>query len=285
MRDYLKEIIISIAAILFMAVAIVAYLKAVKEEKANSLTDIYTLIPPNANALLAVNRPAVFTQMILNEPSLYRIFAAEIPDIFLSIIRENQEMSLIVFSFHPQGVICYMQAGSKTTQTIAKEILPKKFKPYSPQVRTDKGIAFHYYPDAENHFFGSYVHNGIWVGSYSSKLLERAALQHLNAEVMLPAEMDSLRKTFDANAPLNIICPTTDLGIHRLQWLSADLFISKGNFCCYGSLPYDSVDTSLYMSIGDTLAQRIEAKYPRIRLSFQVQREGESLNLTGCSPM
>jgi hypothetical protein len=285
MRDYLKEIIISVAAVLFMTLAIVAYFKAVRDEKTSSQTDLYTLAPPNANALLAVNRPSVFTRMILSNPSLYNVFAAEIPEIFLSVIRENQQMSLIVFSFHPQGVICCMQAGSKTANAIAKDILPKKFKPYSPQIQTANGIEFYYYPDAENHFFGFYVHNGIWVGSYSSKLLERAALQQLKGEVLLPVEMNRLRASFDANAPLNIVCPAGDWGINNLQWLSADLFISGGNICCYGSLPYDAVDTSLYTSIGDTLSRRIEAKYPRVHMSFQVQREGEWLNLTGCSPI
>ncbi|MDR1555423.1 MAG: hypothetical protein LBS88_00110 [Tannerellaceae bacterium] len=285
MRGYLKEIFISIAAMLLMLLAITAYFKAVREEKTNSRSDVYALVPPNAHTLLAVNRPVVFNRMILNNPSLYRMFSGEIPEVFLSIIRGNQQMSLVVFSFHAQGVICYMQAGSKTAARITKEILPEKYKPYLPQQQIENGIDFYYYPDTENRFFGYYVYNGIWVGSYSRKLLERAAVQQLNGEVLLPAGMNDRRASFDTNAPLNIICQADELGISSLEWLSADLFVSEGKICCYGSLPYDALGDSLYRSIGETLSQRITARYPRLQLSFQISREDESVYLTGCSPI
>ncbi|MDR2809494.1 MAG: hypothetical protein LBB84_02915 [Tannerellaceae bacterium] len=282
MKGYLKEIIISIVAILIMALAIIAYFKAVNEEQANSRIDVYTLVPPTATTLLAVNRPAVFSRMILNNPLLNKIFAREIPEIFLSVIRKNQQMTSIIFSFHPQGVLAYMQVGSKTAHTIANDILPEKFRPYSPQVQTENGINFYYYPDAENHFFGYYIHNGIWVGSYSRRLLERAALQQQKEEILLPEEIKRLRASFDTTAPLNIICKADELGIRNLSWVSADLFISEGAFCCYGSLPLTAVEA---LSIGDSLARRIEAKYPQLQLSFQTQTEDASINLTGCSPM
>jgi hypothetical protein len=284
MRGYLKEIIISIVAVLIMLLAIVAYFKAVNEEKDNSLTDLYTLVPPNATTLLAVNRPSVFSRIILRNSSLSKMFADKIPEIFLSVVRENQQMTSIVFSFHPQGVIGYMQVGSKTAHAIANDILPKKFRPYSPQVQTENGVNFRYYPDAENHFFGYYVHNGVWVGSYSRKLLERTARQQ-GGEVLLPEEVKRLRTSFDTEAPLNILCPADELGLDRLSWVSADLFVSEGAFCCHGSLPYTAIESSMYLSVGDSLSRRIEAKYPQLRLSFQIQREEQSVVLTGCSPM
>jgi hypothetical protein len=285
MKDYLKEIYITVGAILIMLLAITAYFKSVREEKASGRLDVYTLIPPNANTLLAVNRPAVFNRMILNNPSLYKMFAGEIPDVFLSIIRKNQQMALVVFSFHSQGVICYIQAGSRTAGEINKEILPERFRPYSPQKQTENGIDFYYYPDADNRFFGYYVYQGLWVGSYSRKLLERAAFQQLKGEVELPAGMNSQRTSLDVEAPLNIICPAEELGISGVEWLSADLFISEGKICCYGSLPYDAIDEALYMSIGETLSEQISRKFPRLQLSFQIGRDQEDVYLTGCSPI
>ena len=285
MRGYLKEIIISIIAILIMVLAIIAYFKAMNAEKSNSRIDVYTLIPPTASTLIAVNRPAVFSRMILNHPQLSSIFAREIPEIFLSVVREIQQMSSVVFSFHPQGVLGYMQVGSKAAYTIANDILPEKFRPYSPQAQRIGNISFYYYPDAGNHFFGYYIHNGIWVGSYSRRLLERAAQQQQGEEVLLPEEMQRLRASFDNNVLMNIICPAGELGLHNLSWISANLFIGQGAFCCNGSLPYAAVDSSLYASIGDTLSRRIEARYPPLRMSFQIQPEEESINLTGCSPM
>jgi hypothetical protein len=285
MKGYLKEIIISLAAIGIMLMAIMAYFKAVNEEKAHSRMDLYTLIPPSATTVLTVNRPSVFSRMILDNPLLYKLFAGEIPEVYLSLIRKNQQMSSIVFSFHPQGVLACMTVNSQTAHAIAGDILPEKFKPYSPQIQTENGIDFHYYPDAENHFFGYYIHNGIWAGSYSRKLLEKAAAQQQEGEIRLPEEMNRLRASLDTNAPLNMICPANSLGLSNLLWVSADLFFSEGAFCCYGSLPHGSVEPSLYTSIGDTLSRRIETIYPQIRLSFQLQIEEQSISLTGCTPM
>jgi hypothetical protein len=285
MKDYLKEIIISAAALLIMSLAIAAYFKAMNEEKANSRVDVYTLIPPTATTILSVNRPEVFSRMILGNSLLNKIFAREIPEIFLSVIRENRQAALTVFSFHPQGVLCYMQAGSRTAHTIAHGQLPEKFKPYSPLKQTVNGINICYYPDAANHFFGYYVHNGIWVGSYSKKLLERAALQQDRNEVMLPEEVKRLRASSGTTAPLNIICPAGELGLGNLSWVSADLFISEGRFCCYGSLPYTVADSASYVSIAETLSRRIESKFPDIRITFQINREAEMIYCTGCVPM
>jgi hypothetical protein len=285
MRDYLKEIIISIVAILIMLLAIMAYFKAINEEKLNSRIDVYTLVPPTATTLLTINRPALFARMVLSNPLLNKIFAQEIPEIFLSVVRENQQMASIVFSFHPQGILAYMQVGSKTAHTIANDILPEKFGPYSPQVQTENGINFYYYPDAENHFFGFYIHNGMWVGSYSRRLLERAALQQQREEASLPEEIKRLRASFNTTAILNIICPAGELGIGNLSWVSADLFISEGTFCCHGTLPYTDADSSQYMLMGETLSRRIERKFPNIQLSFQVSREDETVYYTGCFPM
>lgn len=285
MKGYLKEIIISLAAVLMMLLAITAYFKAVREEKANNRVDIYTLVPPNAQTLLAINRPAIFNRMILNNPALHKIFAAEIPEIFLSLIRENQQTPLVLFSFHPQGVICYIQVGVKAEDEITKDILPAIFRPYSPQKQTENGVDFYYYPDRDNRFFGYYVSKGIWAGSYSRRLLERAAVQQSNGELLLPAGMNSLRMAFDANAPVNMICQGGELGVSDLEWLATDLFVSEGKICCYGGLPYDAVSDIPYRLIGDAFARRIEEKFPGLQLSFQISREGEYIFLTGCYQM
>ncbi|MDR2388581.1 MAG: hypothetical protein LBD89_02195 [Tannerellaceae bacterium] len=281
MRAYLKEIILSLVAIAVMLMAIAAYLKVMNQEKANSRVDLFTLAPPTAGTLLVVNRPAVLARMMRNYPLLYTVFAQEIPPIFLSVLEEDQPIRSILFSFHPQGVLACMPVGSKTAHAIAHDILPEKFKPYLPQKQTENGVDFFYYPETKNHFFGYYIHNGIWVGSYSRRLLERAASQQQQGEVLLPREMEQLRTSFDPNAPMNIICPAGELGLGSGAWVSADLFMSEGAFCCYGSLPYPVADSLT----GDALARRLEGKYPQLQLSFQIRREEESVALTACSPL
>jgi hypothetical protein len=293
MRTYLKEIIISAGALLLMILAIVAYLKVVKNEQSNLESDIYTLIPPNAEALLAVNRPDIFNRMMLKEPILYQAFASEIPEIFLSIIRSNQRMQSVVFSFHPQGTLCCMQAG-RITHALEEEILPGHFKPYAPQKQTFGGIDFFYYPDTENHFFGYYVYKGLWVGSYSRKLLERAAAQQQAGKVLLPEEMRRLTAAFDANSPASIVYPARELGLYGeeedeeedegetptdIQWVAADLFVNEGNICFYAHLPFFNEETA------DNISARIALKYPFLDLSFQVADDEDSLFITACSPL
>jgi hypothetical protein len=285
MRSYLKEIIVSTTALLIMSLVIMAYLKAVREEKAHNHPEaIYTLIPPNVRTLLVINRPFLFHEMILSNPLLRQAFSGEIPDVMLSVLRTDRLMPLVIISFHSQGVICYIQAGNRTANRITKDFLPERFNFYSPQKRTVNGIDFYYYPDTENHFFGSYVHNGIWVGSYSSKLLERAAEQQLNGEVLFPDEMNALRSSFDTNAPLNMIYPAGELGIDEVRWLSADLFVSEGVVCCHGRLPYEAVG-NMYLSLGDALSRQIEKKYPFLRVAFQMNHEEETVYYTGCVPI
>jgi hypothetical protein len=285
MKRYLKEIIISLVAVLFMVLVITAYFQSVKEEKLSIQTDLYTLIPPNAMALLIVNNPPTFNRMMLSNQSLYEMFASEIPEIFLSVIKENQQMQVVFFSFHSQGVLCYMQAGSKTSATITKEILPAKFKPYSPQIQSKNGVDFYYYPDVENHFFGYYVHNGIWVGSYSSKLLERAALQQQNGKVLIPAEMIELRASFDKKG-VNLLYPAAKLGINGLRWLPANLSVSDRGLDYNGRLPYKAEIESAYKYLADSLARRLEKKYPQLHiLSPETTQEDDIVSFTGYSPV
>jgi hypothetical protein len=284
MKTYLKEVIISLAAILLMALAIIAYLKVVKNEQSNLETDLYTLIPTNASSLLTVNRPDIFNRMMLRVPMLHDVFATEIPEIFLTLIERDHQMPQIVFSFHPQGVLCGMQTGRATRSNI-ENLLKNMFKPYSPQKQTMYGIDFYYYPDTENRFFGYYFHQGVWVGSYSRKLLERAAGQQLNGKIVLPPEMRNLLSTLDTNSPANIIYPTLDLGLYGNnrqmdnRWLAGDLFASEGSFCCYSRMPYFDEE------MRDSIMARIAQRYPSLQPSFQATSDNTAIFITACSPL
>jgi hypothetical protein len=297
MKTYLKEILISLLALLVMSLAIVGYIRSTKIQQLNTLVDIYNVIPPDVNALLAVNRPSVFSRMILEKRALYDVFVSQIPPLFLSFVWESQLLQSLVLSFHPQGVVCYIQAGDKMKNAIEK-MLKSRFNAYKPLKTNADGIAFYYYTDVDGRFLGYFIYNGVWVGSYSKKLLEKVAEQQLNLNAAsFPEEMNQLRYSFDTNAPLNVIFPTKDLNLYvsggeapewRItdKWLGADLFLSEENFCCYGSLPYEQGKTmAMYRSMGDVIAARIRNLYPSVRLSFRVDREEEQVYYTGCTPV
>jgi hypothetical protein len=297
MKTYLKEILISLLALLVMSLAIVGYIRSTKIQQLNTRIDIYNVIPPDVDALLAVNRPSVFSRMILEKQALYDVFVSQIPPLFLSFVQKSQLLQSLVLSFHPQGVVCYIQVGDKMKDAIEK-MLKVYFNAYKPLKTTADGIAFYYYADVDGRFFGYFIYNGVWVGSYSKSLLEKAAEQQLNPDAAsFPEEMNQLRYSFDTNAPLNIIFPVKKLNLYvsgrgasewRItdKWLAADLFLSEDNFCCYGFLPYErGKSMAMYRSMGNVIAARIRNLYPSIRLSFRVNREEEWVYYTGCMPV
>ena len=98
-------------------------------------TDLYTLTAPSPEAILTVNRPAVFVGMILSKKPVYQAFASEIPEIFLSIIRKNKELSALQLSFHTQGVVMYAKADKNTVSHIESEILSSTFASLRPKSR------------------------------------------------------------------------------------------------------------------------------------------------------
>ncbi|MDR3143064.1 MAG: hypothetical protein LBU37_15260, partial [Tannerellaceae bacterium] len=214
----------------------------------------------------------------------------------LSFVRENQHLQSLLLSFHSQGVICYVQGGDKMKNVIEK-MLKGHFKSYKPVKMNVSGMAFYYYADVNGRFFGYFIYNGVWVGSYSKKLLEKAAGQQLNPEASFPEEMKRLRSSFDTNAPLNIIFPAKELNLYVLErgatawritdkWLAADLFLSEENLCCYGSLPNEqNKSLAMYKSMGDTISARIRGLYSSVRLSFRIDREEERVYYTGCMPV
>ncbi|MDR1499420.1 MAG: hypothetical protein LBI58_00375 [Tannerellaceae bacterium] len=279
MRAYLKELIITAASILFLSLAVAAYFKAVSREKENSHPDaVYTLVPDNLGTLICVNRPHVLSEMIRHS-SLRRILADEIPDIYLSIISATPQAPLIVFSFHPQGVVCYVQAPSKTTGPVVNDLLPERFKPYPPHEERSGGIDFYYYPDTEGRFFGYYIHNGVLAASYSRKLLEEAAARQQVGDISLPAAINRLRLSASSNEPVNIIFRAGELGVSDAGYLSADLYMSGGSIYCRGSIDSGAFKGAPTLS-GDTLFRNITDRYPYLKLEFQIETEGEYIDYT-----
>jgi hypothetical protein len=296
MKTYLKEILFGIVVLSIMSLVIVGYIRFTKIQQSNTRIDIYNVIPPDVNALLAVNRPSVFNSMILEKQALYDVFVSQIPSLFLSFVRESQHLQSLVLSFHPQGVICYVQGGNRMKNVIEK-MLKGYFKAYKPVKTNVNGMSFYYYADVNGRFFGYFIYNGVWVGSYSKKLLEKVAGQQLNPDASFPEEMKQLRSSFDTNAPLNIIFPVKGLNLYVLEkgapawrisdkWLAADLFLSEKNLCCYGFLPNERNKTlAMYKSMGDTISTRIRGLYSSIKLSFRIDREREWVYYTGCMPV
>lgn len=293
MKAEKREIVTFVIAALATLIAVFLFLGKMQKEKKTVRTDLYSLVPPTSRAILSVNRPAAFTKYILSQKQERDAFASKIPDIYLSIIQNNHNLTWALLSFHPQGIVFYAQTESNHLKQIERNTLQKAFGSFAPQKQKKNGITFTYYPDTNNRFFGYFQYNGVWIASYSKKLLEEVALIQQNQKNNLSPEQDRLRKSFDFNAPLNLMLQANSLNLYvalsdsnewRIKngWLGADLFMNENHLCYFGSLPHNSTADSSYTLLGDTLALRLEQIFPQFEVSNQTTQENSRVFYTGC---
>lgn len=294
MKALKREIVIIALTALATLLAIGYFFVDLKEGRNVAQTDLFDLTAAQHNAVLSINRPAVFARMFLSKPPIYEAFSSDIPDIYLSLLHKHTEITEAQFSFHPQGIVMYAKADKSMAGRIESELQNNFFPSFAPQKQTKGGILFTYYPEAGNRFFGFYQCNGIWVASYSKKLLEEVAYQQRGKKNKLPAEEKQLKESLDKNAPLNLMIRSELLDLYvnasdtaqwriNSKWLGADLFESEGNICYFGNLPFQEPCDSLYQSVADTLSARLEQHFPQLHITNQCYEENGKIYLTGCT--
>lgn len=287
-----REISFFVIAVLAAGVAIWYFYRTFREEKAAEETDIYALLAPDPYALLAINRPTVFTRSFMEQEQLRNIFELEAPDVFFSIMASKARLPFFLFSFHEQGAVLYARASTAQVSRINREILNPLFYAYRSQKIDKYGVQFVYYSDTDNRFMGYYHSRGILVVSYSRTLLEEVARRHLQ-KIEVPEDIRNGIAAFDKKSPVNILFRPDSLNLYvtttegktwRIgqQWLTADLFRSEGNICAFGFLRYRPECDSLYVHLADTLALRLKERYPLPDVTFEVNREEDFVYFTGC---
>lgn len=290
---YKREIVFFIIAALAAMSAVWYFFGNIKEEKLAMRTDLYSLFIPTPDAVLVVNKPSLFGKIILAQQPIYNTFRSKIPEIYLSLIRENTEISSFLYLYYPQGTIFYAKINDQHIHSIEK-IINTTFHSFAPQKQKKGTITYVYYPDSGNRFFGYYYHKGIWVASYSKKLLEETASRQLSGTASLSSELTEIRKQFDANAPLNLAIQSKSLNLSITQndsilwkipdqWLAVDLFYHEGNICYFSSLPYQETADTLYAKITDTLSVRLHTLFPQLDIKTQFTRERTNIYFTGCN--
>lgn len=293
MKAYRREIVIFIITALATLSAVYYFFDDLKKGKDVTQTDLYTLTAHAPQAILAVNRPAVFAKIILTKKAVYQAFASQIPEIYLTIIQSNPDITSLHFSFHPQGVVMYAKADKNITRHIEENVLKNVFKSFAPQQQIRGGVTFTYYPDAGNRFFGYYQQNGIWVASYSKKLLEDVSNIQRKRRNDFTKEQSQIRQTLDENAPLNLMIYSNLLNLYvsandstlwsiSNRWLGADIFESEGNICSFSNLPVQEQSDMLFRSMADTLTVRLKQYFPQLHISSQIYEEDGKVYFTGC---
>lgn len=297
MRRLKEDIGIIVLSLLIAAVSASYFLGFLQREKEAETQDLYYLLPTQPKSVLAINQPTAFAHLLLEKTPGVDILQRWIPEAFLYLLRQEPETPFLLFSFHQEGVICYAKANKKQAEKLEHDILRTYFSAYEPQEETLHDIRFRYYADTGSRFLGCYQHEGVWVASYSKRLLEQVVRKQL-----LPQEQsdeDSLSpffRQFDRNATANLLFPSdgwqiqvarhdTILWKYNLPWVSTDLFPSEGNICGFCSFPYAVPNDSLYEAMGDSLAIQLEALFPRLHVTPQTSQDSSEVYFTFCSPL
>ena len=297
MRRLKEDIGIIVLSLLIAAVSASYFLGFLQREKEAETQDLYYLLPTQPKSVLAINQPTAFAHLLLEKTPGVDILQRWIPEAFLYLLRQEPETPFLLFSFHQEGVICYAKANKKQAEKLEHDILRSYFSAYEPQEETLHDIRFRYYADTGSRFLGCYQHEGVWVASYSKRLLEQVVRKQL-----LPQEQtdeDSLSpffRQFDRNATANLLFPSdgwqiqvarhdTILWKYNLPWVSTDLFPSEGNICGFCSFPYAVPNDSLYEAMGDSLAIQLEALFPRLHVTPQTSQDSSEVYFTFCSPL
>jgi hypothetical protein len=278
MKSYRKEIVISITALLFLIFAIIAFIQLISARKTSLETNIHTLIPPNAEAVLQINRPDLLRQTAITEAGIYKALAGEIPPVFHEIISKIRIKSALV-SFQAQGAMICIPDGDINS---IPRLLQQYFKGYKPQKQSLSDVDFHYFPDAGNRFFGYYIYNNVLVGSYSRKLLERTARQQIRSEQMIAEDLLAALESADRNSPASLVIPPSMISLekigeeHEINYICLDIFTSDGKICAYTHLPHLEAETKAH------LADFFHKKYPHLNFAFQAAEEKNGAGITIC---
>ena len=297
MRRLKEDIGIIVLSLLIAAVSASYFLGFLQREKEAETQDLYYLLPSQPKSVLAINQPTAFVHLLLEKTPGMDILQRWIPEAFLYLLRQEPETPFLLFSFHQEGVICYAKANKKQAEKLEHDILRSYFSAYEPQEETLHDIRFRYYADTGSRFLGCYQHEGVWVASYSKRLLEQVVRkQLLPQEQSDEDELSPFFRQFDRNATANLLFPSdgwqiqvarhdTILWKYNLPWVCTDLFPSEGNICGFCSFPYAVPNDSLYEAMGDSLAIQLEALFPRLHVTPQTSQDSSEVYFTFCSPL
>lgn len=297
MRRLKEDIGIIVLSLLIAAVSASYFLGFLQREKEAETQDLYYLLPTQPKSVLAINQPTAFAHLLLEKTPGMDILQRWIPEAFLYLLRQEPETPFLLFSFHQEGVICYAKANKKQAEKLEHDILRTYFSAYEPQEEILHDIRFRYYADTGSRFLGCYQHEGVWVASYSKRLLEQVVRKQLLPQEQTDEdELSPFFRQFDRNATANLLFPSdgwqiqvarhdTILWKYNLPWVSTDLFPSEGNICGFCSFPYAVPNDSLYEAMGDSLAIQLEALFPRLHVTPQTSQDSSEVYFTFCSPL
>lgn len=293
MKEYRNEIIIALVSIIGAILATWFFFFSIDEKKITVQSDLFSVVAPNPNALLCINRPSMLSKIILSDDYTKKIFAPHLPPVFAKIIDKNPGIPFYLISYHEQGEVIYANATLEQAYQIADNILHPYFSSFDPKRTLIDKAEFTFYALPGNRFFVTYYNQGVWAASFSKKLLDEICLQQKIGQTALSDRILSQKKLMDRNAPLNLLMPAPSLDISvqindsiRMGlgngWVYADLFSSDGKLCCFSGIPYNAQLDSIYPIMADSVVRRLKTFYPNHNFLPQLSKDAERIYFTAC---
>lgn len=274
MKNYRGEIITTLFISLVIIGAIAFFYSNLNKKQTEEQIDIYDLILPEAEYVLSINKPFLFSTVLERQPQLNTYFKSLIPEDYFSLLTHVKHSSVLL-AYYPQGVVMYYQLHNESDELSAcfEDEISVAFK-------KDK-VRFDFYPKAENRYLGKYLYEGVCVVSGNRKLLETVAEYHQSERTVCPSLLKKLRKKMDNGALLNALFQPDPIS----GWQTVDLFLHEEQVCClYNQSFTKSVDT-LLMATADSLVVLIEQIIPGIEVQSGLSRGDSVVYYTFCTPL
>ena len=182
MKLYIKLIFWAIVVIIVGIMGAYFYTSMEQEEKTYQL-DIFSLIPENTKSILQINNLDSFSQQI--DENIFDDFSNEKRFDWINFLSrfilplKNEKKSFpgwgkgrIVVSFHDKGEIYYTKVRTNEISVWKDMLETVIFPPFPPVVQKYNGEKILHYSLADNRFFSCIFKEGIFIGSFNSKLIE-----------------------------------------------------------------------------------------------------------------
>ena len=291
MSHHKRNIGILLILLVIMTLAVRYFFQRMEEERRFAQVNPYSLILPSPEAVLSINSPLVFGKMILPMSAIGNTFKELIPKALLPYLQEKSSYTSLLIASYTKSDILYIISMDKDEANQLFKHLEKTFS-YAPVEREDASITAYYYPEADNRFLGCYYHNGLFVASYSHKLLAEAAERQQSPTPSIIPELKDLLNKAKGNT-IHLFLPSKKLDIHipmndtttwsiKEPWLSVELFVSEGNLYAHNEQTYEASIDSLYPIIRDSIHSRLSQLLPDIQLTSQVSHDENQVYYTIC---
>jgi len=274
MKAYRTEIVIAILCLVAIVGIVIFYLLRMDSDARVDRVDVYDLILPDAQAVLSINRPKEFIAMLKEQPQLNAYFREVLPDESFRLLYDLRYAPVLLV-YYSQHVALYYPFHDMPGEKNA--CFPER---YSVSVKKE-GVSFEFYPQQSTKYWGCYLYKGVYVASYSRKLLEAIAEVHRHGTGKCPLPIKRIKDRFDKNALFNASFHTAA----DKEWLPMDVFIHEKQVCSLLNYPVSFDSDSLITEALDSFSRQMEQLIPGLTIQSDYSKGDSVVYYTFCTSL